>query len=133
MTDSSTDRANSRSRTFRVIYPDGYTLHGVQFASGRCVLDDDVSGLVEAAMQLGDLKLVNALARIEWDDETSADRLGEHIATYVADQFAANDRAELDRPKVERGGFLNDRDWALELIRKAAHSFSASADERGEQ
>jgi hypothetical protein len=39
------------------------------------------------------------------------------IAEEIEATFAANARSELDRPKVERGGFLNDREWAAAIAR----------------
>lgn len=55
-----------RARVFRVVYPDGYVLHGVQFPSGRCILDDTHSGLVEAATAIEYLKLPGKYGAIEW-------------------------------------------------------------------
>ena len=42
----------------------------------------------------------------------------ERIARAIETTFAANARGELDRPKVERGGFLNDREWAAAIARR---------------
>lgn len=56
-----------RARVFRVVYPDGYTLHGVQFPSGRCILDDTLTGLVEAATAIEHLKLPGKYGAIEWE------------------------------------------------------------------
>lgn len=69
-------RRDQYARGFRLVYPDGYAIDGVQFPSGRCVLDDE-SGLVEAAVDIDSLSLRRPGDRIEWADspetEVSAD------------------------------------------------------------
>lgn len=57
------------TRGFRIVFPDGYVLHGAQFPSGRCVLDDTHSGLIEASVSIAMLPMAQKpLARIEWGD-----------------------------------------------------------------
>lgn len=56
------------TRTFTVRFADGYVLHGVQFPSGRCVLDDSFNGLVEAATAFENLQLPSAHSVVEWAD-----------------------------------------------------------------
>lgn len=58
-----------RARVFRIVWPDGYDgMHGVQFPSGRVVIDDTTSGLIEAATSIDELMVLKnrPLARIEW-------------------------------------------------------------------
>lgn len=63
------------ARGFRIVYPDGYVIDGAQFPSGRCVLDDPTSGLIEAAVSFDELPLVKRtlggaqIGRVEWGDE----------------------------------------------------------------
>lgn len=54
------------TRVFRIVYPDGFTLDGAQFPSGRCVVDDTVNGLVGAATDIEHLALRRPGDRIEW-------------------------------------------------------------------
>jgi hypothetical protein len=56
------------ARAFRVVYPDGFTLDGAQFPSGRCVVDDRGGGLVEAATDIDSLGVRRPGDRIEWAD-----------------------------------------------------------------
>jgi hypothetical protein len=58
------------TRGFKLVYPDGYVLHGAQFPSGRCVLDDDFSGLVGAAISIDKLPQRRPGDRIVWADGT---------------------------------------------------------------
>lgn len=61
------------SRGFRIVYPDGFVLHGTQFPSGRCIVDDLVTGLIEAAVSLEALsQMQNPLARVHWSDDDAA-------------------------------------------------------------
>jgi hypothetical protein len=46
------------------------------------------------------------------------------VAEEIAETFAANARNELGRPKVERGGFLNDREWAVAIARGSGNGDS---------
>jgi len=57
---------------FRLVYPDGYYLHGARFPSGRCVLDDEVGGLVAAAVDIDHLSFRRPGDRIEWDGPAPA-------------------------------------------------------------
>lgn len=77
-----------RARVFRVVYPDGYVLHGVQFPSGRCILDDTLTGLVEAATAIEHLKLPGKYGVIEWEPDHAA---GVHAGR---DQVIAEMRTE---------------------------------------
>lgn len=60
------------TRGFRLHLPDGRTLDGAQFPSGRCVLDDPGLGLIKAAVSVEAL-LEGELsdARVEWPDQPS--------------------------------------------------------------
>lgn len=67
------DAADRRQpRTFTVTFPDGHVLHGVQFPSGRCVLDDSFNGLVEAATAFENLKLPGDHGSVEWAGTSTA-------------------------------------------------------------
>lgn len=59
------------ARPFRVFYPTGGTetdvVHGVQFPSGRCVLDHESRGLYYAAVSFDALDLGDD-AEVEWAD-----------------------------------------------------------------
>lgn len=57
------------SKAFRITLHTGFTLDGVQFPSGRCVVDDPEWGLVHAATSLEDLEYVKANPDvvIEWE------------------------------------------------------------------
>lgn len=65
-------------RAFRVLLPGGGHWHGAQFPSGRCVVDNDRTGLVDAATDIHELRLPQG-ARIEWQDldEIRADGYGD--------------------------------------------------------
>lgn len=56
------------ARAFKVTFPDGFYVDGVQFPSGRCVLDDNVSGLIQAATSLEELPMVRdyPLSTVVW-------------------------------------------------------------------
>lgn len=58
------------ARAFKVTFPDGIpgdlVIHGVQFPSGRCVLDGDRFGLT-AATSFENLE-IPAGAKVEWQD-----------------------------------------------------------------
>lgn len=41
----------------------------------------------------------------------------ERIAQAIEATFARWERGEIERPRYERGGFLNDRDWCLAIAR----------------
>lgn len=85
-TPATLDAADARwSRPFRVVFPDGYVLHGVEFPSGRVVLDDLVSGLVEAATAIEHLRLPGELGQIVWAD----DQLAQAHAAGTAEGAAA--------------------------------------------
>lgn len=58
---------NQWARAFRVTYPDGFQLHGVQFPSGRCIIDGHDS-FAEGATAFEHLTLVKPLGVIEWAD-----------------------------------------------------------------
>jgi hypothetical protein len=55
------------ARAFRVRCLDGRRFDGVQFPSGRCVLDGP-DGLVEAATAFEHHTVIPSLARVEWAD-----------------------------------------------------------------
>ncbi|MFD8866045.1 hypothetical protein ACFV1F_17000 [Streptomyces sp. NPDC059590] len=63
---------NQFARGFRLHLPDGRTLDGAQFPSGRCVLDDPERGLVTAAVSIEALlEGESESARVEWPDQPS--------------------------------------------------------------
>jgi hypothetical protein len=53
-------------RGFRAVWPDGFVVHGVQFPSGRCVVDSPAGGLWKAAVSFEALELHES-AVIDWD------------------------------------------------------------------
>lgn len=57
------------SKAFRILLPTGFTLDGIQFPSGRCVVDDPEGGLVYAAVSVEELQPVkdNQNVVIEWE------------------------------------------------------------------
>jgi hypothetical protein len=72
------DTVTEFARAFRITYPDGFTLDGVRFPSGRCVVDCDcrdtpavgtaADRLIEAATSFEHLTSIGPLAVVEWAD-----------------------------------------------------------------
>lgn len=55
------------ARAFKVSYPDGPTLDGVQFPSGRYVVDNPKRGFVRGAVSFEELELPPGY-ELEWAD-----------------------------------------------------------------
>lgn len=54
-------------RGFRAVWPDGFVVHGVEFPSGRCVIDSPADNrLLTVAVSFEALQL-HPSAKIEWD------------------------------------------------------------------
>jgi hypothetical protein len=98
------------ARAFRIVWPDGYDgLHGVLFPSGRVVVDDTTSGLIEAATSLEHLHTLKnrELSSVEWAPEASAEtvavlnaareeaKLIRLVAAVVPGSMSRGPRAEL--------------------------------------
>lgn len=50
-----------------------------------------------------------------WPIIAAAER--EQVAQAIETTFACWERGEVDRPRYERGGFFNDRDWCIAIAR----------------
>lgn len=87
-----TDHPAEFARAFRIVYPDGFTLDGAQFPSGRCVVDDETSGLVEAATDIDQLRIRRPGDRIEWADSEA--RVRTQVAQEIAEAIENNVRGE---------------------------------------
>lgn len=57
------------TRVFTLHMPDGAVLHGAQFPSGRCVVDDTQNGLVEGAVTYDDLQTAKAAVCVDWESD----------------------------------------------------------------
>lgn len=70
MTAEPTTPGKPFTRGFRIEFPDGFHVDGAQFPSGRVVLDDVTTGLIEAAVSLDDLATLRGrlLAQVVWAD-----------------------------------------------------------------
>lgn len=88
------------TRGFRMVFPDGYVLHGAQFPSGRCVLDDTHSGLVHGSVSLAQVQAMWPLARIEWAEGRPP--AGHPEWTWRHNQYIADRTATTDRTAAER-------------------------------
>ena len=56
------------TRSFRIVYPDGRTLHGAQFPNGHVIVADNEHGLWDAATAIEHLasRAADLRGRVEW-------------------------------------------------------------------
>lgn len=107
------------TRGFKIVFPDRYEVDGAQFPSGRCVLDDSTSGLVQAAVSLEELPLVRdyPLGQVVWADHAGEVReewrvTGDPGGSFPLYDFTFRQPQHVDPEKAARGfvALMRDHD-----------------------